>query len=111
MDGYMSEPATKQDLLDLRSELKGDISGLRTVLKQDISDLRSELKGDISGLRDELVEAIRDSQTEVLRAIYGYTQSIQVRLGEQDEAKAALSRRMAILEERVLALELRPPAA
>jgi hypothetical protein len=47
--------ATKTDLKTeislLRSELKTEISGLRSELKLEISDLRTELKTDIAGLR------------------------------------------------------------
>ncbi|MGH9090466.1 MAG: hypothetical protein ACRDZR_03655 [Acidimicrobiales bacterium] len=39
---------------ELRTELKGDITGLRTELKADINGLRTELKADINGLRTEL---------------------------------------------------------
>jgi hypothetical protein len=43
--------------------------------KGDIADLRSEMQE----LRESLQESIRDSQTEVLRAIYGFTKSLQQR--------------------------------
>ena len=50
--------ATKENLRELRSELKGDINELRSELKGDINELRSELKGDIRNL-DHKVELIR----------------------------------------------------
>jgi len=56
MDIDRNAPATKGDLLDLRQE--------------------------ISGLRDELVVAIHDGQTELLRAFYGFTQTVQARFAE-----------------------------
>ncbi|HEX5235931.1 MAG TPA: hypothetical protein VFW25_11440 [Silvibacterium sp.] len=90
-----NHPATKGDL----SVLKGDLSAL---------------KGDLSALRDELVEAIHDGQTELLKAFYGFTQTVQARFKEQDETEAAIKRRMSTLESRILEIEKRlnlPPSA
>lgn len=36
--------------------------------KEDLAQLRAEIKQDMADLGDKLTEAIRDSQTEVLRA-------------------------------------------
>lgn len=33
-------------------------------------------KGDLTDLEDRLVETIRDSQTEVLKAFYGFSQTV-----------------------------------
>jgi predicted nuclease with TOPRIM domain len=41
------------DLRDLRSELKSDFDGLRSELKTEVDGLRSELKADIGQLREE----------------------------------------------------------
>jgi len=62
------ELATKEDLANLRSELKDDIASLRTELKGDIASLRSELKDDISSLRTEFVrmEARLDRKFTIL---------------------------------------------
>lgn len=70
-------------------------------------------KGDLMDLRSELVEAIHDSQTEVLRAFYGFTQTIQDRFAEQDQTEAGLKRRISTLESRILEIEKRlnmPPS-
>lgn len=109
-----NSPATKGDLAGLRTELKGDISDLRTELKGDISDLKMELKSDLAKQKDELIEAIRDSQTEVLKAFYGFSQTIQDRFKENDDSEAAIKRRMTTLESRILEVEKRlnmPPNA
>jgi hypothetical protein len=82
--------------------------------KGDLLDLRSEFKSDLQSLRDELIEVIRDSQTETLRTFYGFTQTIQTRFQDQDLTEASLKRRMTVIEERLLAVEKRlnmPPAA
>ena len=55
-ESILKDLATKQNLADLRQELKQDISDLRQELKQDISDLRQELKQDISDVRKEIAE-------------------------------------------------------
>ncbi len=45
---------TREELREVRDELKGDISELRTELKGDINDLRTEFKGDINELHTEI---------------------------------------------------------
>jgi hypothetical protein len=62
--------ATKGDLFDLRDELK------------------REFKTDFSNLRDELLEAIHNSQTALLKAFYGFTETVQNRFKEKDEARS-----------------------
>jgi hypothetical protein len=47
-------------------------------------------KGDLADLETRLTEAIRDSQTEVLRAIYGYTETIQTHLKDLDRSETGL---------------------
>ena len=96
MDIDRNAPATKGDVLDLREELT------------------QEFKQGLTGLRDELVEAIHDGQTELLRAFYGFTQTVQARFAEQDQTEAALKRRIGTLESRILEIEKRlniPPSA
>lgn len=100
-------PATKGDLADLRDELMFEIKG-------ESSGLRAEFKSEISGLRDELVEVIRDSQTEVLKALYGFSQTIQERFRQVDASETAFRNRLATVEERLLEVEKRlnmPPNA
>jgi hypothetical protein len=64
-------------------------------------------KGDLADLETRLTEAIRDSQTEVLRAIYGYTETIQTHLKDLDRSETGIRERMTVLESRVLELERR----
>jgi len=75
---------------------------------------KGDLTDAISNLRDELLEAIHDSQTEMLRAFYGFTQTIQARFTEHDQADAAIKQRLSVVESRVLEIEKRlniPPSA
>jgi len=50
--------ATKDDIANLRNEVKNDITGLRNELKEDVASLRNELKDDISRLRIETKDDI-----------------------------------------------------
>jgi uncharacterized protein involved in exopolysaccharide biosynthesis len=65
INAVLADVATKQDLQQLRQELREEISQLRqemrgeiTATKQDIQQLRQELKGEIAQLRQEMKEEI-----------------------------------------------------
>jgi len=69
------EPATRADLTELRTELKGDIADLRAEmaelraeLKGDIADLRAELKGDIADLRAEMADLRTELKGDIASA-------------------------------------------
>ncbi len=62
------QPATKQDLSELRSELKQDITELRAEMKQDSAMLRSEMQH----IHDALIERMADSETNLLKAFYSF---------------------------------------
>lgn len=69
-------PATKADLNEVRSE----VTGLRT----EVSELRSEVYRATDQLRDRMEnletrfeEALHDSQTELLKAFYGFTETVR----------------------------------
>ena len=82
-----NEPATKQDLLELKKELV---------------DAQSHLK-------NELIEAMRDMQTEILRGLERFAKGNFSRLHRLETSDADLNERINSLEERVLALETRRP--
>ena len=46
--------AIRQEIRDLRAELKGDIESLRTEMRNDMNALRKELHNDMDVLRKEL---------------------------------------------------------
>jgi predicted nucleic acid-binding Zn-ribbon protein len=61
INAVLVDVATKQDLQQIRQELKGEIAQLReelrgdiTATKQDIQQLRQELRGEIAQLRREM---------------------------------------------------------
>ncbi|MHB1763893.1 MAG: hypothetical protein ACYCPR_12290 [Thermoplasmataceae archaeon] len=100
--GDISGLDTKMD--GLRTELKGDISGLRTELKGDISGLdtkmdglRTELKGDISELRTELTGEIR-AQTARIDQQTARIDVLVIDVGEMKGDLRALATRVAALE-------------
>jgi hypothetical protein len=111
------ETASKADIVDLRSELLGVKDELRSEFLRVTDQLRARMEDQESRLEERLErlqESIRVSQTEVLKAVYGFTQSIQSRLEGSDQTEASLKRRMASIEGRVLEIEKRlnlPPAA
>lgn len=125
MNDDRTSPATKGDLLDLREEVAANLQALKAELTTSLhnireestanfKDVREEHSSSLVNLKDELIEAIRDGQTEVLRAFYGFSQTVQARFLEQDQTEAGIIRRMGTLETRVLEIERRlniPPSA
>jgi predicted nucleic acid-binding Zn-ribbon protein len=72
INAVLVDIATKQDLQQIRQELKGEIAQLReelrgdiTATKQDIQQLRQELRGEIAQLRQELRGEIAQLRREM----------------------------------------------
>jgi hypothetical protein len=100
MENDRNAPATKGDLADLETRIRGDIRG-------DMADMETRIV-------DRLTETMRDVQTELLKSFYGFMETVQSRFKAQDDAEAGLKKRMSVLEERLLEVEKRinmPPAA
>jgi uncharacterized protein YicC (UPF0701 family) len=94
-----NEPASKQDIELLRSEVRSEFEQVR-------SEFHHEF--------DEIKETMRDVQTEILRAFYGYTQTTDAKLREGEQSDMALRQRLTAVESRILEVEKRlnmPPAA
>ena len=82
--------------------------------KHELRDLEGRVDGKLAALEARLVEAIHDSETRVLKAIYGYTETISTRIDGSSKKAGELDERIAILERRLLEVEKRlnlPPAA
>ena len=78
--------------------------------KQDITQLRSEFQHGF----DELKETMRDVQTELLKAFYNFAESNTKRVAQNEVNEAANRSRIETLERRVTELEQKlntPPAA
>jgi DNA anti-recombination protein RmuC len=72
INAVLADVATKQDLQQIRQELKGEMAQLRQELKEEIAQLREELGGDITAtkqdfqqLRQELREEISQLREEI----------------------------------------------
>jgi uncharacterized protein involved in exopolysaccharide biosynthesis len=72
INAVLADVATKQDLQQLRQELKGEMAQLRQEMKEEISQLRQEmtqvrqeLKGEIAQLREETKEEIAQLRQEI----------------------------------------------
>ena len=57
--------ATKEDIGEVRTELKTDIAEVRAELKADIAEVRTELKADIAEVRTELKAEIAEVRTGI----------------------------------------------
>jgi hypothetical protein len=64
-------------------------------------------KADLAALEQRLVEAIRDNETHLLKAFYGFTESVSARFKAADDNDANLKKRLAVLEERLMEVEKR----
>ncbi|UEM23218.1 hypothetical protein JL100_010910 [Skermanella mucosa] len=74
LDDALAKLATKQDLVELRSELKQDMSELPFATKQDQVELRNELRGfatkqDHVELRSELHLIVKAAVQELVQVI------------------------------------------
>ena len=96
---YGHEPATKRDISELRTEM----SELKTELKQDIEQSRSEFHHGF----DELRENLRDVQTEMLKAFYSFAQTTDAKQKESELADTMLRGRLSAVESRVTEIERR----
>ena len=87
-----NQPATKQDLAEVRTEVKA-------------MDVR--LNDRMQAMEDRLIEAFRDSQTELLKAFYSFTESNRQRVSQVEANQASLITRVGTLEDRITDLERR----
>ena len=84
------EPATKADLAALEQRLT-----------QNLTDSLTQ------SLTEAFTEAIRDSETRLLRAFYGFTETVQTRFQAAEDSDTNLRRRLAVVEQRLLEVEKR----
>jgi len=56
---------------------------------------------------DDLKETLRNFQTEILKAFYGYTQTTDVKLRENEASDIAIRQRLSVVESRLLDVERR----
>ena len=82
--------ATKEDIGEVRTELKTDIAEVRAELKADIAEVRTELKADIAEVRTELQTEIAEVRTELQTEIAEVRTEIAGLRGEMKEDHARL---------------------
>ena len=78
-------------------------NGNQPATKQDLAEVRTEMKA----MEDRLVKAFRDSQTELLEAFYSFTESNRQRVSQVEGNQIALITRVGTLEDRITDLERR----
>jgi phage shock protein A len=78
-------------------------NGNQPATKQDLAEVRTEMKA----MEDRLIEAFRDSQTELLKAFYSFTESNRQRVSQVEANQASLITRVGTLEDRITDLERR----
>jgi hypothetical protein len=88
-------------------EVKRMENGNQPATKQDIAEVRTEMKAEMKAMEDRLIEAFRDSQTELLKAFYSFTESNRQRVGQLEGNQASLITRVGTLEDRLTDLERR----
>jgi len=108
INAILADVATKQDLQQLRQELREEISQLRqemrgeiTATKQDIQQLRQELKGEIAQLRQEMKEEIAQLREELRGDITATKQDFQQLRRELREEISQLREGIGILRQHV----------
>lgn len=67
-------------------------------------------KQDLINLEHKLLEAMRDMQTEFLRGLERFARGNYARMHRLETSDNDLNERVNVLEERVMALETRPPS-
>ena len=85
-------------------------NGHEPATKQDVAMLRSEMQH----MYDSLIETVRDVQTELLKAFYSFGQSNNKRMTELEGNEAAIRSRLGTIEDRLMEVEKRlniPPSA
>jgi flagellar biosynthesis GTPase FlhF len=65
INAVLADVATKQDLQQLRQELKVEMAQLRQEMKEEIAQLREELRGDITATKQDFQQLRRELREEI----------------------------------------------
>lgn len=85
-------------------------NGNQPATKQDIAEVRTELKAmddRMKAMEDRLIKALRDSRTELLKAFYSFAESNRERVSQVEGNQASLIMRIGTLKDRMTNLERR----
>jgi len=92
-----------------------DRNEVRAIVKEEIEQAlesrptKDEMHAMMHAMKDEIIEAVRDMQTEMLRGIERFARGNFSRFHTVETAQADVNTRLGLLEERLLAVELRVP--
>ena len=119
MENGNGHPVTKSELqailqaaLSAQSEdFRAALSTQREELHAALTAQKDELHAALTAQKDELLETIRNVETHLLTEFHRYGQGQQIRLHSLEVSDRDLVLRLAIIEQRLLALESqRPPS-
>jgi hypothetical protein len=82
----------------------------RTIVKEEIQAIESRpSKDEMHAMGDEIIEAVRDMQTEMLRGLERFSRGNFSRFHTIETTQADVNTRLGLVEERLLAVEIRIP--
>lgn len=100
------QPLTKADLIAALGSLKKEF---KQDLNAGLASLKLEFKQDLTEVEDRLTEGMRQIETNLLTEFHRYGKGQQIRLHGLETNDANLTARLAVIEDRLLALEARRP--
>jgi|GEM_PF-6455159 len=65
MTDSLNEPVTKDDLKELKDELKGDVRELRSELKGDLQQLESKLCTHMDNIKDQIIRGFQLTEESI----------------------------------------------
>jgi hypothetical protein len=92
-----------------------DRNEVRAIVKEELAQAlefrptKDEMQHALHAMRDEIIEAVRDMQTETLRGLERFARGNFSRLHTIETTQADVNTRLGLVEERLLAVELRIP--
>lgn len=94
-----------------------DDQRIRQIVREEIqennallrADIRTEIRAEIQANNAVIMEAMRDMQTELLRGMERFARGNFSRMHRLETSDNDLNERINVLEERVTALETKPP--
>jgi hypothetical protein len=117
MENGNGHPLTKSELQEIlkaalssqKEDFQAALSSQKEDFKAAFSAQKNELYAALTAQKDELLETIRDVETHLLTEFHRYAQGQQVRLHSLEMSDRDLVLRLAIIEDRLLALESKRP--
>jgi hypothetical protein len=92
-----------------------DRNEVRMIVKEELAQAlesrptKDEMQQALHAMKDEIIEAVRDMQTEMLRGLERFSRGNFSRFHTIETTQADVNTRLGLVEERLLAVELRIP--